>query len=455
MPKLHEFGSNPAHSTDSDTVTLVLPDTGDEIKLWTSYSYAQEFLTPTDAFSFTIGDAATIARYRPLLVPGRKVSLVVGDRVQASGYVYKLHTQGARSATTLTVSGRDTLSPMVDGGIDPDFSLGDGTTLNDVVARVAKAYGFQTISTTDIANRSVVTGNKAANVVKTGTTYTSNAPRLVSNGTETKLEDHIETSTIFTETDPTRPKFLKDIAIKQVKPHANEGSFEFLARLCKRFKLWLWCNALGDTLIVDIPDFDQRSTYELRRKADGGNNVLDGFADVDATDQPSIIIAAGFGGGQQFAHSNLHVAMVNELTGVDSKGALLPEVQRLINGYKGIRLLDVRSDIVPFAPLFALPLPRPMFVADDESKTLDQLEGYVRAEMGKAQAKALAVEYVVRGHTQGGIPWAVNTIVDVDDDVLNIHEPMWIRGRTFSKGPRPSGTMTRLSLVPLHMMEIS
>ncbi len=88
------------------------------------------------------------------------------------------------------------------------------------------------------------------------------------------------------------------------------------------------------------------------------------------------------------------------------------------------------------------------------SKTLGQLESFVRHEMAQRQSKGAGLRYVVPGHSQNGLVWAVNTVVRVDDDALDFHENMWVRGRTLSKSRDAPGTTTSLDLIRLHTLDL-
>ena len=102
---------------------------------------------------------------------------------------------------------------------------------------------------------------------------------------------------------------------------------------------------------------------------------------------------------------------------------------------------------------------RPVFLHDDESKTQEQLNNFVRREMSLAVRKSLTAEYTVEGHGQkneddgGFVPWDIDTVVDVLDDVAGIAERMYVVGRGFEKS-RQSGTTTRLELIRLHSIEL-
>jgi hypothetical protein len=176
--------------------------------------------------------------------------------------------------------------------------------------------------------------------------------------------------------DPTAPKSIKDLPLDQFKPTPGEGTFEFWSRLIKRFALWTWCSGDGSTLIVDAPDFEQAPSYSIVRRLDGfGNNVEDGEDDIDGSEQPSVIIATGYGGGGFRDRATLKVAMVNELIGCDSSGGILPVVQQTIDRFPGIHVLPIRRRLIDLGlpSRFNHSRSRPRYLHDDESRNQGQL----------------------------------------------------------------------------------
>ena len=60
--------------------------------------------------------------------------------------------------------------------------------------------------------------------------------------------------------------------------------------------------------------------------------------------------------------------------------------------------------------------------------------------------RSLSVRYSIIGHRIGGHPIAVDTIATVDDDRSNLHAPLWVLGRRFSKTVG-AGTVTHVDLI--------
>ena len=400
---------------EDDTIVLQLRDAqGTVIKEVTNfreYSFNSHFLTPTDHFSFVIGDEALKKSVLEGIFVGQQVTLQVSNYVQAGGFIDRVKIKTSRGGgTEVHIEGRDWMSPAVDANMDPERTkFQAGQTLEDVIKACFAPYGFGGIGQiviSDEANANIITGqHRGSGTSKTG-------------------------------------KPLKSFQIHQLKPYAHEGVFTFASRLSQRFGLWIWPSADGQSLIVDVPDFDQKAIYNIFHKQ-GATNYLEGEIDANAEAQPTIIVATGFGGGGEYPRSGMKVVMVNEVTGLDAKGAIRADVQTVITQNADAKLLALRSG-------FAVRMPnarvRAVYLHDDESKTVQQLEDFVRREMALRQQASVVVHYTFEGHTLMGIPWYTNSVAHVDDDALEIHGRMWCISRSFTKS-RGGGTHASVEFI--------
>ena len=393
-----------ARNPELDSVTLKLVDVGGDLKTFTEYSYNENFLTPTDGFSFTIADDGN--EFDSWVVDqikiGSEVALYVNDKIQASGYVDAFEIRNSRSGgTVVTIEGRDKLSTAVDGHIDPRIKFKESDTLLQILERVFGEFGFSVFTETNEANRNIITGAvRGLKASKKG-------------------------------------RELKSFRAAQLKPFPQEGAFAFASRISQRFGLWIWLASDGKTVVVSKPDFDQEPRYRLQRKrgaASSQNNILEGGARYDGTDQPTILYAFSQGGGGEFEKAKLRFGQRNPV-------CTAPNVEDIIKRYPDV---PVKGAVGSFA--FNNKRARPLFLQDDESKTQEQLEYFAQREMSLHARKALVCHYEVAGHTCNGQPWCVDTIVDVDDDIARVDGTMWIQSRAFSKS-RSGGTKTSLELI--------
>lgn len=430
--------ASPGQSPENGECVLEIIDnsTGVAYRLdtWKSYRFNSHFLTPTDGWSATLGDDSVGDKLIAALKPGMKVQLKVEGKTQGSGFIDDVEITSDRSGgTEVTITGRDVLAPAVDGCVDPTLKFSDGSSLYDVLNGVFSPFGLSTFLPDNDTNRGVMTGQVR--------------------GTPTSKKG----------------KPLKSFVLHQVKPYPNESAYDFASRICQRRGLWIWPSADGNVIIVSRPDFDVGPDFVIRHKrgADGvKNNVLRSSVRYSAEEQPSVIVATGYGTGAENPLASLRVIMVNELTAFDANGNLQPQVQAILNQYPNAKRVPARLKYAPPSPLVqssdsqyfttSMQIPtkvsRPMFLHDDESKDIDKLTNFVVREMALRQRRALQAHYTVEGHINSGMPWAVDCCVDVDDDVSNLHERLWVLSRTLIKD-RSGGTRTDLELIRQHTLE--
>ena len=423
-----ELGAVVLEVLDSSTGTTVRLDT------WKSYRFNSNFLSKTDGWSCTLGDESISDKLIASVKVGMKIQLRIDNLVQGSGYIDDVEISSSRSGgTEVSISGRDVLAPTVDACMDPTIKLTAGQTVVDLLQAVFNPFGLLIYVADNDDNRGLMTGQ--------------------TRGTPTSKKG----------------KPLKSYVLHQLKPYPNEGAFDFASRVCQRHGLWIWPSSTGTALIVGRPSYDVGPDFYITHKrGDIGatNNVIHSTVRRSSEQQPSVIVATGFGAGGENAISNLRVIMVNELVAFDATGALQPSVAAILAKYPSAYRFPTRLNFTPPAPLkpssdsaffttntlMIDPVSRPMFLHDDESKDLDKLKNFTQREMALRQRRALDANYTVEGHKNNGMPWSVDCVVDVQDDISGLYEKMWILGRTFVKD-RNGGTMTELELIRQHTLD--
>lgn len=394
---------------------------------WTHYSFNSHFLTPADAFSFTVGDENLNARSRDALTLGARVRLTINNVILADGHIDSVEVKADRSSGTVyEISGRDRLGLAVDSIADPTKQFKEGQTLADALKDLFGPFGW-------LGDDSFVIDNAASRDIKTG----------ASRGTKSSHGKK------------TFGRPLKSVVLHQLKPHNHEGVFAFAKRICDRFGVWIWASADGEQLIVGKPDFNQEPLYQLRRLANGSTNILSGSVHRSMGDQPTVIIADGFSGLPEFGKGRIKSICVNPYFGVDADGFLLDSVSKFLEKYPNVKPITLVTQ--PFHRREVnLPL-RPMYLHDDESKTQLQLDNFVRREMSLLMRKSMVCHYHVEGHGQVNdqgefVAWATDTVVDVQDDIGDLHERMYVLSCTYYKS-RSGGTHTDLELIRLNSIQ--
>ncbi len=419
---------------DSDAVVLRIDDLGIELDRWTSYTFSSAFMTPADGFQFAVGDPDIPDGVSGKLAPGMRVTLMVSGRPLCTGYLDEVAKNADRSGgTVFECSGRDILADAVDSCVDPYQTFQPTQTLEQIVTSVLGKFGVASVEFDNAANKSVVTGNKYG-LRKNKTSVTKKGKLRKSSGQINK-------------------QALSHLA----KPYPGEHAYEFCERLAKRQGLHIWAKADGSGVIVGRPDYSDagESTPKLVRRRGIGrgasNNIVSGHVKVSRLNQPSVIIAAATTGGVEFSRARMRCIMVNHIYGrsKDSDGNYIyaPEVEDILNRFPDAYVIGIEDvDGYP-SPLTVDPFPhaRPLFLEDPEASTLDQLKAFTMREMAQRQVGSLEASYEVYGHSQNGLTWATDTMVNVDDDVGGIHEQLWVSSVSFSKD-RSGGTRTTLGL---------
>jgi len=408
---------------DENELELYLPDVGRGIDKWVDYRFNSHFTTPTDAFSLTVAGDALDPVMEDGLVCGARVMLRVAGCTQATGFIDSVDRDGTvGEGTTWHLEGRDMIGQAVDSGIDPRIQFKDTEHLSDLLRRVYTPFGWS-------RDDQFIVDAAADQEIKTGRKLTKPRPPA---------------------------KHPRKSKLPQLKPNPGEGAHEFAVRVAKRFGLTIWPSADGERIIVGKPYFDQYPTYRLVRRKRGDlreNNIVTAKAKFSIADQPSVIVADGVGGGNEFGKSKLRCIMVNPA--VLSDNDELARISRENPRSKVIYPIT-NGTVMAYTPL-RNPRAKPLYIHDENSKTLEQLEEFTRRSMMERVRKTLTYNATVVGHSQldasgNPVPWAIDTVVDVYDEVTNVVEPMWILSRTFGRGL--SGTFTELEMIRLYSLEL-
>lgn len=437
--------------SELDTVVLRLPNTSTEIQRFEHYRVTSRYLTPCDQFEFTLGDEDLDAALEAL-VPGTPVEIAVNDRLVMTGAIDNRTIASSRhGGTVLHVVGRDILGAVVSSNVDPSFKFSESLSVLDVAAAVLAPFGIATIYNDGSLNVNVMTGRgQKGKPASESASVQLPKLELADDGTITTTYATVSVSQVGNK------ESLKTLKLQQIKPHFGEGAYEYLERIVSRFGMHAFASADGSGVVIDEPDFTSPAQYAVKRsRVSADSNVEQGHVELDLDSQPSCIFAQGVQSGLfSEPKSTLQVIMVNELVGTDESGRPLPEVQNVIARYKGAKVLPLRSELVPTRKAFNDRLiARPMFLKDDESRSIAQLELFVRRKMAERQHKALTAKYTISGHTQRDVPWSVDTMVSVQDEVAGVAENLWILERTFEKS-RHGGTTTTITCVRPFTLEL-
>lgn len=450
---------------------------GAQIINWEDYTYSSTFLVPCDAFTMRVGSSQITSDMRQLLQAGQKVQLFMqvfdqGGNLKYqnpifTGFVDQVTLENSRSGTFFTLRGRNILGPLCDSGIDPwssTYKFVETQTLADVVGKCFNAFGITSFWNTDKQNRLIVSGRDKYKQTFTKKSYTITTDSNLLSETPQTTTTTVDISLYL---DPTNTFDLSQKTIQKLQPKHDQTFMEFIEENLARFGVTAWAMADGSGVVIGQPDYIQDADFNLINRLDGqGNNVISGRLEIDPFSMPSMIIAKGFQGGGDFKNTRIKTCRVNEFLGypfiksgplvvgpgtVNGNTEVLPEVQTIINQFKGLEVLQPNKDLVTnYAPFFVPPSnPKVVYWEDEHSRTLNQLRAACYRKMSEYQRKGFRLHYIVQDHTQDGLVWKHNTIVNVYDEELGVlNVPFWVLDVTFKKS-RNAGTTTELTLIPV------
>ena len=413
--------------SENDTVVIKLPGLEKKIQNWESYSLNQNFLKPTQEWSFTVSDEDPT--YNEILVPGAKVEISINDKIQCVGFIDKKTIgENSSSGTSIQIQGRDIMASVIESTVNPHFKFSVQSSLLKFIQNILDQSPLGTelqankIYNSDDINFNIMTGTKRV--------------------PDPDAED------------------LDGKLVKKLKAHYGQGNFAFLDQILKRYGFMIWAVADGTGVIVAKHNFDNPPIFNLKvaknQNEAGQNNLMYATKVYDNTRQPTVIIASGRGGGQDSDYIAPCIVMVNELYGLDLGGNLLPSVRNIIAEYKkqSAKILPIRPKLISTRKSFASKtIAGPLYLKDDEAQDLAQLEKFTIREMAERQQQAIQLSGTVQNHTQNGIPWTTNTSVNIYDEVNDTNEVYWILDKTFTKS-YSGGTATNLKLIKPYTMII-
>lgn len=369
-----------------DEAKIVLED-GKTLKQWLSYSVDSDFLTPTDGWSLSVGDARlhTDETYKSL-VPDSKVQIYMGESLVLTGIVDVVEfTSDTSGGTICNVRGRDIMRTLCKSNVWPGLKIKD-LTLADMVSKVLETYYPESrpeLYLDDKANRSVL-GLKGA----------------------------------FT---PAERSAKQKQLIDRAQAHPNEGAFEFIARQLRRHGLWIWATADGG-IVISGPEYNQEPSYKIIRKRGDGTSSqwLSARYTYDRTNVPSFLQVRGKSTSKEWEKT--------EVFGVAADP----------NAHHGTLGLKWYNGVI-----------EPAYVQHDEAKDPDQCKAFALQELTRLKADERVYTVTAIGHRDKatGNVFAVNTVAAIDDEFTGVSEKMFVKGRTFRKDS--GGTTTELRCVPL------
>lgn len=375
-----------------------------DIARFKSYRLASSYMTSTDGWEIATYDEDR-DKLRGLELQPVEISL--DNQQQLLGRIDVTEVGGDGSAVTLR--GRDYLADLVECNVDPALQIKDAMTVADALTLACGPVGIDAIlADSDIPIRNIRTGKGLRGAAGADSSFK-----------EAKLDDY--------------------------KPTPGEGLFEFCNKIVARHGATLQPADARNKLLISTPDYKQAPLYALRRSAKlpagAANNIITAVAVRDYSRLPTIALLTGKGGPAGTEKSGLSMQ-------IDMK-KLTEEFNTELRGISDV-IFELSGKLARRKPgepagLATGLLYRLLYHRDEDSRNQAQLEKAAKRAVAERLKDTLSYRVTLQGHSDPdtGAFWAVNTLVDVQDDITGIREPLWIESRTFT-GNLSDGARTEL-----------
>lgn len=372
-------------STDSrggidDRVRITLDRS--EAQIVESYTVRQSFLTQPSTWSIHLGHGAVVAELLDGYPPGITYRLYIGSVLQQTGLLEDQESSGdATGGSTVTFSGRDAMAPLL-GHADADLSFTDASyaRLTRSVLDTVVGAGKYTLAFSNNQNRSTQVGSDLPPVT----------PPINPDGSSTAAAKE-------------RPMRIK----------AGEEWLVGLRNQLDRAGMFLMASANGG-FILTAPNPDQPPVARIVRRRGLAHNdvnvVAHRYRNATSSRYSRVVIHARGGGGKQGR-------------------------QKTEGKYTDQEMVDLGFD-------------RPLVVRDHKCSTPGQSEAIARRKIAESRRASWNLSYTLAGHTAPRIDsadrivWAVDTVVEVDDQELGLRGSFWVETVEFSRGPETRTTIT-------------
>jgi prophage tail gpP-like protein len=362
------------------------------------------YLTSTDGFEFTLFESDQG------LTDGlelRPVTLSLDGQQQLSGRIDV--TEVGEQGTAVTCRGRDFLADIVECNIDPVFAIRDEMTLEQVLLSLFGPCGITKI----VDDADDYDLKKTMRDLRTGIAPAKKGKRRRKR-----------------KTDP----------LKDYQPKPGEGLYEYAMRLCARMAVTIQPGPDRQTVFLTAPHYDESPVYEpLRRYRDPalntGNNIVRAVAVRDFSRLPSFALFSGTAPNSGKKGEPISkeidvyglagsIEIADAVTRSMATGRIQPEKDQPQDG-KLYRLLSFR---------------------DTEARTQEQLENAIRRAIADRMKDTLAYRVTVKGHKDPVTDaiWSVDTMVQIEDEIAAVNEPLWIAKRTLRFDRDKGGATTDL-----------
>lgn len=353
--------------------------TGRNIQYVGKWTIESSFMTATDGFSFELTSQEDSDLDNLEMQP---VTLSLEDRPQVVG---RIENTSRSKYQHIACSGRDWMSALTQCDCDPEITVKAGETLESIILRVAGPVGVtKVVAAKDFLAREVRTG-------KVGVSGKS-------------------------------PVDFRNFEHTDLKPD-NKGDFQFLDEIIARHGATLQPTLVRGEVAIAAPDYDQEPTLTLVRKVGGGGNVMASEADRDYSTFPTYIL----GRGKQAPKGKSAKVFKGDIDVYENRSNYGPEIEAILLPW--IAAGRRKSDAAPLEPgkLYRLKT-----FKDDLSRTPEQNEKAVNRVFAERFRDTLRYKCTVSIADPKQPTPAIDTIVQVADDICRVWERLWVESVTLS-----------------------
>jgi len=359
------------------TLTVQFEGLGRETRAIGDWQIDSSYLVATDGFSFDYL-SENPADLRGL--EAQPVKLIVGEAPQLLGRIDVTERSEFRS---VACEGRDYLADLVECHVDPQLAIKDGMTLQAAVQLACSPCGVKIVLGDAAVVRNVRTGGKARG--------------------------------------GGAPKDFRTLSLQDLRPDAEQGIYDYVNRLAVRHGATIQPVLARNELLLQAPNYDQAPLFKLRRSfAEGGaNRIKSGVARRDFSSFPTFTIVRGVGGLPAASEKT-----PKNTSGLIDSAVLTPETQKAaITG----RVKPAPNGADADGKLYRL-----LSLHDRMARTREHIQAVAFRAIWDRLKETLTYRCTVRGHTDpdSGAIYAVDTIADIQDEVADVNQHMWIYRRT-------------------------
>lgn len=382
-----------------------------------SYSIDSAFMAPTDGWQISYYET-DLAKTRKLHL--QPVRIFINGRLQMVGRVDITEVGGDGHAVTL--EGRDYLSDLTECNIDPSIKLKKEMTLEQAILLACSPAGITKILGDRVKYRNIQTG---INV-------------------QTKAADQ---------------GFL-DQKVEEYKAEPGEGMFEFCNRILARHGATMQPTDSRDTVALVAPDYSQAPVATIIRQAnnpDGAaNNIISAVARRDFSSFPTHVMCNGRTSGVGQIKKATFVSSDENGERTVTEGPLATKVTQLSGVIETMAAASTPNLVIigRLKPGESKPsktsLYRLLYLRDEQSRNQEQLNRVMYRAAAERIKDSLQYTVTLKGHTDPatGATYAPDTVIEVQDEVCDIFERLWVEKRTFiyddKGGPRTQLTCWHL-----------